>query len=73
VGGPAVAPPPEPGFGTLLLEQLVAYQHGGKVGFDWRPGGLVCTLRLPLLEIVDLAMARHGNPSPPPPRRPSGP
>ena len=68
VGGPAVAPPSEPGFGTLLLEQLVAYQHGGKVGFDWRPDGLLCTLRLPLLEIVDLAKARRGNP--PPPRRP---
>jgi PAS domain S-box-containing protein len=70
-GGPAVAPSSEPGFGTILLEQLVAYQHGGEVRFDWQPGGLVCTLRLPLLEVVDLAMAPRGKS--PPRRRPSGP
>jgi PAS domain S-box-containing protein len=75
VGGPAAAAPSEPGFGTLLLEQLVAYQHGGRIAFDWRPDGLVCTLRLPLLEVVDLAMARRGKSSsrrPPPPPPPSG-
>jgi PAS domain S-box-containing protein len=74
VGGLAVAPPSEPGFGTLLLEQLVAYQHGGKIGFDWRSDGLVCTLRLPLLEVVDLALARRGDTSPrPPPPAPADP
>lgn len=51
-GGPPATPPREPGFGTTLLEQVVAYQHNGRVTFDWRPEGLACTLRLPLAEIA---------------------
>jgi PAS domain S-box-containing protein len=47
-GGPPAAPPGRRGFGTTLLEHLIAYQHGGQVDLDWRPEGLACTLRLPL-------------------------
>ena len=47
-GGPPVGPPIEPGFGTTLLEQVVAHRHEGSVDLDWRPDGLVCTIRLPL-------------------------
>ena len=51
-GGPPAKPPREAGFGTTLLEQVVAYQHNGRVAFDWRPEGLACTLRLPLAEVA---------------------
>ena len=47
--GPPVVPPPAGagGFGTTLLERAVAYQRGGRAELDWRPEGLVCTIRLP--------------------------
>jgi two-component sensor histidine kinase len=44
--------PREPGFGTTLLEQVAAYQHNGRIAFNWRPEGLTCTLHLPLAEVV---------------------
>jgi PAS domain S-box-containing protein len=57
-GGRAVVPPRGRGFGTTLLEQVVAFQHQGRIGFDWRPEGLACTIRLPLAEVT----ARTGIP-----------
>jgi len=51
-GGPSAVEPREPGFGTTLLEQVAAYQHNGRIAFDWRPEGLTCTMRLPLAEVV---------------------
>jgi two-component system CheB/CheR fusion protein len=47
-GGPAVARPAVPGFGTSMLSQALQYQHKGMVEFDWRKEGLVCRLSLPL-------------------------
>lgn len=46
-GGPKVVPPQRQGFGTRLLSRALAHQHGGRVELDWRPGGLVCRLRVP--------------------------
>jgi PAS domain S-box-containing protein len=47
-GGPPVGHPSRAGFGMALVQQSVAYAHGGTVGLDWRPEGLVCSIRLPL-------------------------
>ncbi|MGH6920670.1 MAG: HWE histidine kinase domain-containing protein, partial [Geminicoccaceae bacterium] len=47
-GGPAVARPAAPGFGTSMLSQAIQYQHKGTVELDWRKEGLVCRLSLPL-------------------------
>ena len=47
-GGPPVHRPERTGFGTTLLARAIEYQHGGRVELDWREGGLVCDLRLPL-------------------------
>jgi PAS domain S-box-containing protein len=47
-GGPAVARPAVPSFGTSMLSQAIQYQHKGTVEFDWRKQGLVCRLSLPL-------------------------
>ena len=51
-GGPPVSPPASRGFGSTLLEQVVAHQHGGRLELDWRPEGLVCTIRLPLVGVA---------------------
>jgi two-component sensor histidine kinase len=50
-GGPTIATPTAPGFGSMLLERVVARRYGGRATFDWRPAGLVCTLSLPVAKI----------------------
>ena len=49
-GGPEVRAPSHRGFGTILLADVLAQQHGARVSLDWRPEGLVCTLTLPLAD-----------------------
>lgn len=47
-GGPAVAGEPEKsGFGTLLVSRTVQGQLGGTLGHQWKPEGVVITLRIP--------------------------
>ena len=46
-GGPPVeAPPEQSGFGSKLVRRSIAQQLGGSIDYDWRPDGLVVTLRL---------------------------
>jgi PAS domain S-box-containing protein len=47
-GPPVAAPPTRRGFGSRLLEATLKDQLGGTLTRDWRPGGLVCTIELPL-------------------------
>jgi two-component sensor histidine kinase len=47
-GPPLMASPTRRGFGSRLLEATLKDQLGGKLARDWRPGGLVCTIELPL-------------------------
>lgn len=42
-GGPIVRTPSRQGFGTRVIEQMVA-QLKGRTTFDWRPDGLVCEI-----------------------------
>lgn len=53
-GGPPVAPPAHKGFGTRVLEQGLAGELEGTVDFDYRPGGLVCTMD------INAPEPRHG-------------
>jgi two-component sensor histidine kinase len=47
-GGPAVRPPTRQGFGTSLLGRVLGHHPAaGHLALDWRPEGLVCTMRLP--------------------------
>ena len=48
-GGPPVAPPQRRGFGSRLIERGLAHELGGEVRMDFQPGGLVCTIELPLM------------------------
>jgi PAS domain S-box-containing protein len=47
-GGPTVTPPTHRGFGTRIMENIIAGQLKGEVRFDWRDQGLTCEIALPL-------------------------
>jgi PAS domain S-box-containing protein len=48
-GGPTVTPPTHRGFGTRIMENIIAGQLRGEVHFDWRDQGLTCEIALPLV------------------------
>ncbi|NTF44915.1 PAS domain S-box protein [Agrobacterium rhizogenes] len=41
-GGPAVKPPTRKGFGSRLIENLLAAELNGKVKISYEPSGLIC-------------------------------
>jgi PAS domain S-box-containing protein len=45
-GGPTVTPPAHRGFGTRIMENIIAGQLRGEVRFDWRDQGLACEITL---------------------------
>jgi two-component sensor histidine kinase len=45
-GGPTVTPPTHRGFGTRIMENIIAGQLKGEVHFDWRDQGLTCEIAL---------------------------
>jgi two-component sensor histidine kinase len=49
-GGPAVALPQRRGFGTRLIEQGLARELNGEVRINYDPGGVICTLDVPISE-----------------------
>jgi PAS domain S-box-containing protein len=46
--GPSVPPPTHRGFGTSIMENMIAGKLRGEVRFDWSDQGLVCEIVLPL-------------------------
>ena len=46
-GGPPVAPPARPGFGSRLIEFSVSHQLGGTAALDFRTEGVCCVIDLP--------------------------
>jgi PAS domain S-box-containing protein len=49
-GGAPVTPSGQKGFGSTLIQEVMAAQIGGEVTMDFRPSGLVCTVTAPLDE-----------------------
>ncbi|MFL5058184.1 MAG: histidine kinase, partial [Microvirga sp.] len=47
-GGPPVAPRKSKGFGSRLIERGLAADLDGDVRLDFRPAGVVCTIKAPL-------------------------
>jgi PAS domain S-box-containing protein len=45
MGGPTVQTPTHHGFGTRIIERMIA-QLKGNACFDWRPDGLVCEIAI---------------------------
>lgn len=44
----AVVPPTRRGFGSELVEHVVPYDFGGTGRLEFKPGGLICVLDLPM-------------------------
>jgi two-component system, chemotaxis family, CheB/CheR fusion protein len=57
-GGPAVGAPATAGFGTTMLGQAIEFQHKGRVELDWRKGGLVCRVALPLAKAASAQVSQ---------------
>jgi PAS domain S-box-containing protein len=47
-GGPSVSPPTRRGFGSVLLERMLAQDLDGNVTTEFRPEGLFCLIEAPL-------------------------
>jgi two-component system CheB/CheR fusion protein len=47
-GGPEVHEPSARGFGRQLIEESIAYELGGNTLLNFSPGGVRCTLEIPL-------------------------
>lgn len=47
-GGPPVTPPTRQGFGMRVMEAMIRDQLGGELRLDWRQGGLLCEITLPV-------------------------
>jgi PAS domain S-box-containing protein len=48
-GGPKIVAPTTKGFGTKIITASFSDPRRGKVVFDWRPDGLICTLEMNML------------------------
>jgi PAS domain S-box-containing protein len=59
-GGPQPQPPVAPGFGIRLISASIERQLAGEAGFDWRPEGLNCTLRVPCHDQIEALSPRAG-------------
>jgi two-component sensor histidine kinase len=47
-GGPKTVPPDHKGFGSLMIERVLAAELGGKVHVAYESSGLVCTIDAPM-------------------------
>ncbi|MGF3027783.1 HWE histidine kinase domain-containing protein [Methylobacterium aquaticum] len=50
-GGPPVSAPTRRGFGSRMIERVLAAEIGGVVAVEYRPGGVVATVEAPLPEM----------------------
>jgi len=50
--GPKVVEPGRRGFGSRLILQGLPHDFGGQVELSFEPGGVVCSIRAPLDEIL---------------------
>jgi two-component sensor histidine kinase len=48
VGGPSVAAPEKPGFGTHTIRDLITYEFGGTVDLTFAPEGVRCRVEIPV-------------------------
>jgi PAS domain S-box-containing protein len=62
--GPPVRPPSHQGFGTRLVGPLVQAGLGGKLRYDWNPGGLACEIIIPLAHVAGTLSSARSTGSP---------
>ncbi|MET3924372.1 HWE histidine kinase domain-containing protein [Devosia sp. 2618] len=51
-GGPIVVEPERRGFGTRLITRVLSADFNGKVGIEYAPSGVVCTLASPITSVL---------------------
>jgi two-component sensor histidine kinase len=51
--GPPVAPPTRRGFGSRLIQEQLAVELDGQVNCDYALNGLVCSIELPFISVVE--------------------
>jgi PAS domain S-box-containing protein len=51
-GGPAVAAPSRKGFGSRVIEEGLAHELGGEVSLDYLSAGIVCTIDVPVPQVM---------------------
>jgi len=54
-GGPVVDAPSRKGFGTMLIEKVLAYEAEGEAKLEFLPTGVAFMFRLPLSSNVQLS------------------
>jgi two-component sensor histidine kinase len=59
VGGPTVIRPQTRGFGTRLIEEILARDLGGSVRIDFAVTGAQCTIELALQEQSEPKVVEH--------------
>jgi two-component sensor histidine kinase len=59
-GGPPVAAERRRGFGTELIEKIVAHELRQPVVLDFRPEGVVCRMRVPIRRPADFRIREAG-------------
>jgi two-component sensor histidine kinase len=47
-GGPPVVAPPQVGYGSSVIRDLIPYELGGEVEFTLAPDGVHCRIDIPL-------------------------
>lgn len=52
-GGPSPTARPAPGLGSAMIEAMAERQLRGHVSFDWKPHGLDCEIRFPMIRAGD--------------------
>ena len=50
-GGPPVAPPERRGFGSVVIEQTIPFELGGRPQVDYRQDGVVARFEVPALHV----------------------
>lgn len=63
-GGPPVAPTRKRGFGTELIERIVAHELRHPVDLDFAKDGVRCTLRVPLRKPSEFVIRAGPKPAP---------
>ena len=59
-GGPPVASERRRGFGTELIEKVVAHELRQPVALDFRPEGVICVMRVPIRRPADFRIREGG-------------
>ncbi|HAD18649.1 MAG TPA: hypothetical protein DCF81_17530 [Erythrobacter sp.] len=59
-GGPSVSKPMRRGFGTDLIEKIVAHELRHPVELDFAPEGVRCTLLVPVRKPSEFELRKKG-------------